>query len=699
MEFCNGGDLQKVLQDNGPLPETKVIDYLRQFIEGYKELHQKKIMHRDLKLQNLLIHDGILKISDFGFSKLFDKFSHPVRHSIKGTPLTMSPQVFKGDAYTEKCDVWSLGIILYELLYNKLPWTTTEGIGVYFQEIQKKSVSFPQDPPISDAMKQLIKSALRQEEKDRISWADLFRHPIVTGSMSNESSFLNAQNPPYLKCLSLRLNDGDDSKQKLDEKIKYPRDYSSNGNLGGSPNTKILEDRPNFRTEEGLNGGRNRSRTPGGGRATYIYVKRDADKDMPEVPKIFGKSSGMTTRESQSTLLRKEGALIRQQYDQNRKNMSQGTPEEGSQVLTPHGSDKMSVKTAPSGNIGNMDSTQMSLYEHPGNFLGSQFSFPGRLIGPTLMFSEPDPISFKNGSYVSNEPNSAQLYYDRVVEYQGMPTPQVPNRYVIQPTVKNPMNVSAKDAKVFYKNLSIVHAICVHSGESSYLLSSNEALWKKYLLWPRAVEINVMLIIQRLLLTEKYLELYEVLNEAILPADQKQIAVLINTMKTNTQVFRKYLRTFIKDKVEPLEANRGSEFGAISPHILAYVNSIVASEEVRTPKGQGSGTFLAPKELFLEVFEDFIESLVGLVKSEADEMIMLPPGKVAPTTRGPTRQEKLKDVILLGDYLLDDAVYYTKTNELIKCVYMPFLQDLISIAASTKSYIKTMDINLSLIHI
>ncbi len=112
-EYCDGGDMEHNLSKSGPFTECQVIEYLRQFITGYLEVHKLKIMHRDLKLSNLMLHNNKLKITDFGFSKVFDKFYDPLRHSIKGTPLTMAPQVFRGDDYTEKCDVWSIGIIVF----------------------------------------------------------------------------------------------------------------------------------------------------------------------------------------------------------------------------------------------------------------------------------------------------------------------------------------------------------------------------------------------------------------------------------------------------------------------------------------------------------------------------------------------------------------------------------------------------------
>ena len=70
MEYCNEGDLLQYLKDKKQLPEDEATDFLLQILNGFKTLEKNKIMHRDLKLANILKHDGQIKIADFGFSKL-----------------------------------------------------------------------------------------------------------------------------------------------------------------------------------------------------------------------------------------------------------------------------------------------------------------------------------------------------------------------------------------------------------------------------------------------------------------------------------------------------------------------------------------------------------------------------------------------------------------------------------------------------
>lgn len=82
---------------------------------------QLGIIHRDLKPANILVHEGVFKICDFGFAKFFNDASRMTRTCV-GTPIYMSPQVLCQKSYTDKTDVWSLGILYFELLFGKLPY-------------------------------------------------------------------------------------------------------------------------------------------------------------------------------------------------------------------------------------------------------------------------------------------------------------------------------------------------------------------------------------------------------------------------------------------------------------------------------------------------------------------------------------------------------------------------------------------------
>jgi calcium-dependent protein kinase len=102
--------------------EEEVFEIMRQILSGFSELIREKIVHRDLKPANILINEGIYKIGDFGFAKYVDNFGSQMLKSCVGSPIYMAPQILERSQYTTKCDIWSLGVIFYEMMFGYPPW-------------------------------------------------------------------------------------------------------------------------------------------------------------------------------------------------------------------------------------------------------------------------------------------------------------------------------------------------------------------------------------------------------------------------------------------------------------------------------------------------------------------------------------------------------------------------------------------------
>lgn len=167
MEYCERGTLYEYVRKHKVVPENRFIDILRQITQGLAFLHDKDILHRDIKSKNILI-DGhnVIKIGDFGVARELEKMSPEKMSIMVGSPQYMSPEMLSLKPYDEKTDIWSLGCTCYEM-----------GTGDYafhaknINEI-KKLVAEEKLPPMRDAdycdnIKRLIMSMLQKESAHR----------------------------------------------------------------------------------------------------------------------------------------------------------------------------------------------------------------------------------------------------------------------------------------------------------------------------------------------------------------------------------------------------------------------------------------------------------------------------------------------------------------------------------------------------
>ena len=132
MEFCSGGDLKKAIDKQkslkSPFAEDLVFNWFRQLISGLKYMKEIKILHRDLKPNNVfLTFDNKIKIGDFGLAKMLDT-THEMAQTKAGARIYMAPERHRGERYSHKVDVWALGCILYELCTLKYTFTNVPDI-------------------------------------------------------------------------------------------------------------------------------------------------------------------------------------------------------------------------------------------------------------------------------------------------------------------------------------------------------------------------------------------------------------------------------------------------------------------------------------------------------------------------------------------------------------------------------------------
>lgn len=177
LEYCNEGDLMQFIKKKERLTEDEAIEFLVQILTAFKTLVKNNIMHRDFKLANILLHNGMIKVADFGFAKLLgnDTFTN----TMLGSPLNMAPEVLEGSEYNNKADIWSIGTCFYELLYGRPPYTA-KNIVELLQNIKNKQLYISKSILVSDVTLDVLKKMLIVDPGHRIDWEDLFEHKVKT---------------------------------------------------------------------------------------------------------------------------------------------------------------------------------------------------------------------------------------------------------------------------------------------------------------------------------------------------------------------------------------------------------------------------------------------------------------------------------------------------------------------------------------
>ncbi|XP_059141268.1 serine/threonine-protein kinase 36-like [Physella acuta] len=173
---CADGELFQILEDDASLPEEQVQVIAAQLVSALYYLHSHRILHRDMKPQNILLgKGGIIKLCDFGFARGMST-NTLVLTSIKGTPLYMSPELVEEKPYDHTADLWALGCILYELFSGTPPFYTTS-IFQLVNMIIKDPVKWPKT--MSSVFKDFLQGLLNKNPKCRLAWPDLLHHPFV----------------------------------------------------------------------------------------------------------------------------------------------------------------------------------------------------------------------------------------------------------------------------------------------------------------------------------------------------------------------------------------------------------------------------------------------------------------------------------------------------------------------------------------
>lgn len=171
LEYYSLGDLSKFL-NNKSLKESYTKKYMKQLSNGLEYLYNNDIIHRDLKPQNILVSNNyVLKITDFGFARYID--NDIIIKTICGSPMYMAPEIIKYKKYNNTSDLWSVGIIMYEMLFGVTPFKSSNFIEL-IRDINKFRFSIPLKFNISIECRELLYGLLQKKPEQRIKWEQFF---------------------------------------------------------------------------------------------------------------------------------------------------------------------------------------------------------------------------------------------------------------------------------------------------------------------------------------------------------------------------------------------------------------------------------------------------------------------------------------------------------------------------------------------
>jgi calcium-dependent protein kinase len=179
MEYCSGGELFTKITNNGCLNESEARVYMEKMLMAVSHLHSLKIVHRDLKTENFLFDSNSatkeLKLVDFGLSNKFGKNLENL-HSQVGTIYYVAPEVLKG-SYDSKCDMWSLGVLMFTMLSGDLPFYD-ESLPLVYKKLNSASFTFAKSvwDGVSSTAKDLIRRLLVVDTGERFSATEALSH-------------------------------------------------------------------------------------------------------------------------------------------------------------------------------------------------------------------------------------------------------------------------------------------------------------------------------------------------------------------------------------------------------------------------------------------------------------------------------------------------------------------------------------------
>ena len=182
MEYIEGKTLKQLLKKRGTLTLSEAIDIMLQLTDGMAHAHDSYIIHRDLKPQNIMIKDdGQIKITDFGIAMALNSTQLTQTNSVMGSVHYLPPEQASGKGCTIKSDIYSMGIIFYELLSGSLPFRGDNAVEIALKHMRDPLPSLREDnPAIPQSIENIIRKATAKNPKNRYEDARSMHEDLLT---------------------------------------------------------------------------------------------------------------------------------------------------------------------------------------------------------------------------------------------------------------------------------------------------------------------------------------------------------------------------------------------------------------------------------------------------------------------------------------------------------------------------------------
>ena len=212
MEYVDGMTLKQYIQAYSPIPVEKALDIMKQITSAVSHAHQNHIVHRDIKPHNILIdHNGNVKITDFGIAMALSATSITQTNSVLGSVHYLSPEQARGGMANKKSDIYSLGIVMFELITGRLPFSGESAVSIALKHLQSETPSPSRwNPSIPQSVENIILKATAKDPFHRYESVDEMEEDIETAlnpERINERKFTIPNDDDATKAIPIITND------------------------------------------------------------------------------------------------------------------------------------------------------------------------------------------------------------------------------------------------------------------------------------------------------------------------------------------------------------------------------------------------------------------------------------------------------------------------------------------------------------